>query len=59
MTREELIDKIAQSLCDSADERTLLQVYYDDNYYWLDSLTIEELLEEALCTLGEKVELED
>ena len=59
MTREDLIDKIAQSLCDSADERTLLQVYYDDNYYWLDSMTTEELLEEALCTLGEKVELEE
>ena len=35
MTREDLIDKIAQSLCDSADERTLLQVYYDDNYFKL------------------------
>ena len=59
MTREELIDKIAQSLCDSADERTLLQVYYDNNYSWLESMSKEELLEEALCTLGDKVEIDE
>lgn len=36
MTRENLIDKIAQSMCDS-----------------------EELLDQALYTLGEKAELDD
>lgn len=30
MTRENLIDKIAQSMCDSVDQKTLLQLYYDD-----------------------------
>ena len=59
MTREELIDKIADSLCNSADKRTLLELYYNVNYDWLDSLSKEELLEQALCTLGEKAELDD
>lgn len=59
MTRENLIDKIAQSMCDSVDQKTLLQLYYDDNYGWLDSLSTEELLDQALYTLGEKAELDD
>ena len=52
MTREELIEKIAESMCDSVDLKTLLQLYYDDSYGWLDSLSTEELLDQALCTLG-------
>ena len=59
MTRENLIDKIAESMCDSVDQKTLLQLYYDDSYSWLDSLTTEELLDQAFYTLGEKVELDD
>ena len=59
MTRETLMDEIADSLCNSADERTLLELYYKVNYDWLDSLSNEELLDQALYTLGEKVELED
>ena len=59
MTREELIDTIAESMCGSVDQKTLLQLYYDDSYYWLDSLSTEELLDQALDTLGEKVELDD
>ena len=59
MTREELIDEIAQSLCASVDLKTLLQLYYDDSYSWLDSLSTEELLDQALYTLGEKAELDD
>ena len=59
MTREELIEKIAQSMCDSVDEKILLQLYYDDSYNWLDSLSTEELLYQALYTLGEKAELDD
>ena len=59
MTRENLIDEIAQSLCASADKTKLLQVYYNESYDWLESLSKEELLEQALYTLGEKVELED
>lgn len=59
MTREELIEKIAQSMCDSVDLKTLLQLYYDDSYSWLDSLSTEELLDQALYTLGEKAELDD
>ena len=59
MTREELIDKIAQSMCDSVDQKTLLQLYYDDSYSWLGSLSTEELLDQALYTLGEKAELDD
>ena len=59
MTRENLIEKIAESMCDSGDQKTLLQLYYDDSYSWLDSLSTEELLDQALYTLGEKAELDD
>ena len=59
MTREELIEKIAESMCESVDLKTLLQLYYDDSYSWLDSLSTEELLDQALYTLGEKAELDD
>ena len=59
MTRENLIDKIAESMCGSVDQKTLLQLYYDDSYNWLDSLSTEELLDRALYTLGEKAELDD
>lgn len=59
MTREDLIDKIANSLCDSVDQKTLLQMYYDDQYGWLDSLTKEELLDQAFYTLNEEVTIED
>ena len=59
MTRENLIDKIAQSMCDSVDQKTLLQLYYDDSYSWLDSLSTEELLDQALYAIGEKAELDD
>ena len=59
MTREDLIEKIANSLCDSVDQKTLLQMYYDDQYNWLDSLTKEELLDQAFYTLNEEVTIED
>lgn len=59
MTREDLIDKIANSLCDSVDQKTLLQMYYDDQYNWLDSLSKEELLDQAFYTLNEEVTIED
>ena len=59
MTKEELIEKIAESMCDSVDQKFLLQLYYDDSYNWLDSLSTEELLDQALDTLGEKAELDD
>ena len=58
MTRETLIDEIADSLCNSADQRTLLELYYDDNYSWLESLSRKDLLKEAIRILGEKVELD-
>ena len=59
MTREELTDKIAQSMCDSVDQKTLLQLYYDDSYSWLDSLSNEELLDQAFYILNEEVTIED
>lgn len=59
MTREDLIDKIANSLCDSVDQKTLLQMYYDDQYNWLDSLSNEELLDQAFYILNEEVTIED
>ena len=59
MTREELIERVTQSLCDSVDQETLLKLYYDDNYSWLESLSRKDLLEEARHVLGEKVEIED
>ena len=59
ITREELIERVTQSLCDSVDQETLLKLYYDDNYSWLESLSRKDLLEEARHVLGEKVEIED
>ena len=59
MIRENLIDKIAESMCDSVDQKTLLQLYYDDSYSWLDSLSNEELLDQAFYTLNEEVTIED
>lgn len=59
MTREDLIDRIANSLCDSVDQKTLLQLFYDDQYNWLDSLSNEELTDQALWILGEEVTIED
>ena len=59
MTRENLIDEIADSMCNSADQKTLIQVYYEDRYDWLESLSKKELLNQALNILGEEVELDD
>lgn len=59
MIRENLIDKIANSLCDSVDQKTLLQLFYDDQYSWLDSLSNEELLDQAFYILNEEVTIED
>lgn len=59
MIREDLIDKIANSLCESVDQKTLLQLFYDDQYNWLDSLSKEELTAQALWILGEEVTIED
>lgn len=38
MTRYELIDRLADSLCDSVDQKTPLRLYYDDQYNGLDSI---------------------
>ena len=59
MIRENLIDKIANSLCDSVDQKTLLQMYYDDQYNWLDSLTKEELLDQAFYLYSEEVIIDE
>ena len=59
MIRENLIDKIANSLCESVDQKTLLQLFYDDQYSWLDSLPNEELLDQAFYILNEEVTIED
>ena len=59
MIRENLINKIANSLCDSVDQKTLLQLFYDDQYSWLDSLSNEELLDQAFYILNEEVTIED
>ena len=59
MIRENLIDKITNSLCDSVDQKTLLQLFYDDQYSWLDSLSNEELLDQAFYILNEEVTIED
>ena len=59
MTREDLVDKIANSLCESVDQKTLLQLFYDNQYNWLDSLSNEELLDQAFYILNEEVTIED
>ena len=47
------------SRCESVDLKTLLQRYYDDQYNWLDSLSNEELLDQAFYILNEEVTIED
>ena len=59
MPREDLVEKIANSLCNSVDQKTLLQLFYDDQYSWLDSLSNEELLDQAFYILNEEVTIED
>ena len=59
MIRENIIDKIANSLCESVDQKTLLQLFYDDQYNWLDSLSNEELLDQAFYILNEEITIED
>lgn len=59
MTRYELIDRLADLLCDIADQKTLLQLYYDDKYNWFDSLSKEELLEQASYILQKEVTIDD
>lgn len=59
MTREDIVEKIANSLCESVDQKTLLQLFYDDRYNWLDSLSNEELLDQAFYILNEEVTIED
>ena len=54
--REELIEKLANSLTDSADEKTLELYYRDGQTGWLASLSEEELLDQKLFILGENDE---
>ena len=42
-----LVDAIADSSCDSADMKSLLQMYYDDVASYMNELTLEELVEIA------------
>jgi len=42
-----LVDAIANSSCDSADMKTLIQLYYDDVASYMNDLTLEELVEIA------------
>jgi hypothetical protein len=42
MTREEIIDKVAQYWVDSADLDALMNAYYDNSVDYLESLTDNE-----------------
>ena len=54
--REELIEKLANSLTDSADEKTLESYFRDGQIDWLASLSKEELLVQKRYILGENDE---
>ena len=51
--REQLIEELAESLTDSADEKTLESYFRDGQIDWLESLSEEELLEQKVYFLGE------
>ena len=51
--REELIEELADSLTDSADEKTLESYFRDGQIDWLASLSKEELLFQKKYILGE------
>ena len=51
--REELIEELADSLTDSADEKTLELYFRDGQLGWLYSLSEEELLDQKRYILGE------
>jgi hypothetical protein len=42
-----LAERIADHLCDTVDQKTLLQLYYDEQINWLLSMDDEELIETA------------
>ena len=51
--REELIEELAESLTDSADEKTLESYFRAGQLDWLASLSKEELLVQKEYILGE------
>ena len=51
--RKELIEELADSLTDSADEKTLESYFRDGQIDWLASLSKEELLFQKKYILGE------
>ena len=54
--REELIEKLTNSLTDSAYEKTLESYFRDGQINWLESLSEKELLEQKRYILGENDE---
>lgn len=59
MTKHDIIDKLADSFCDSVDLKTLLSMFYDDQVGYLSSLSNDELLEMARDYLDDDIELTD
>lgn len=43
MTREDLIDKLAQNSTDNVDSKALLQMYYDAEYGWYEDKVTHNL----------------
>ena len=45
LDRNAIIDKLADQATEAADMRSLVRLYYDDQYNYFDSLTDDELYE--------------
>ena len=50
--RETLIEDIASSTTDSASEKELMQLFYDNQVGYLSGLSNEDLLDQAIASLG-------
>lgn len=57
MNRQELIEDIADNICDSVDLKDLLRYYYDDQVDYMNSLTDSELIDFAVSMGKEPIDL--
>jgi hypothetical protein len=57
MTRDELIEAVAQDMTESIDLDSLIEFYYESTVHFLDSLEDEALTEEYRERFDEEVTL--
>jgi hypothetical protein len=57
MTRDELIEAVAQDMTESIDLDSLIEFYYESTVHFLDSLDDDDLAEEYRERFDEEVTL--